>query len=177
MKFKLSYLLLGLLIVLAACGSSDASSTENQLEKLKKNYPEMESELEKLPEDFRNEIKVPDPDTIPLTVSDVEAVAETKLKPHVMNFYYAEDKKRLNLWIQDHLDNTNVSLSTGEESNVNLKNDIKGYYSEAGGISKLMWLSENKNAVFSIQSVVPPEEKSPFKKEDMVEIANSILEQ
>ena len=60
---------------------------------------------------------------------------------------------------------------------MNLKNDIKGYYSESGGISKLMWLSENKNAVFSIQSVVPPEEKSPFKKEDMVEIANSILEQ
>ncbi|TKD71504.1 hypothetical protein [Pseudalkalibacillus hwajinpoensis] len=174
MKFKLTYLMLGLLVVLAACNSGGGSSTENQLETLKDNYPEVKTELEKLPEEFRNEITVPSKKSVPLDVSEVEAVAETKLKPYGMNFYYVEDEKRLNVSIKDQ---KGIDVSLGKDSNQELDNDINGYYSEGGGISKLMWLSENKNALYSIQGVVPPEQDSPFKKEEMVEIANSIIQQ
>lgn len=174
MKLKLTYLILGVLLVLTACNSGSDSSTENQLEKLKENYPEVKTELGKLPEEFNNEITVPSMETIPLDVSKVEAVAETKLEPYGMNFYYAEDEKRLNVTIKDQ---KGIEVSFGEDTNQELENDIDGIYSEGGGISKLMWLSENKNALYSIQSVVPSEQDSPFKQEDMVKIANSIIQQ
>ena len=174
MKLKLTYLILGVLLVLTACNSGGGSSTANQLEKLKENYPEVKTELEKLPEEFNNEITVPSMETIPLDVSEVEAVAETKLEPYGMNFYYAEDEKRLNVTIKDQ---KGIEVSLGEDTNQELEKDIDGIYSEGGGISKLMWLSENKNALYSIQSVVPSEQDSPFKQEDMVKIANSIIQQ
>lgn len=174
MKFKLTFLIAGLLIVLAACNTSGASSTENELEALKDNHPEIESELEKLPEEFRNEITVPDIDAIPLDDPTIEGEAGTKLTPNTMDIYYQDGKKQLNLWIKNQKD---IGVSMSSEPNQQLSNDIDGFYNESDGIRELMWLSKNENALFSIQGVVAPGEESPFNEENMVEIANSIIQQ
>ncbi|WP_273834316.1 hypothetical protein [Guptibacillus sedimenti] len=94
MKQKFTSVLFGFILILAGCSGQAETSTENQLDSLKENYPEVKTALEKLPEEFRSEVTVPDMETIPLEVSDVEAVAETKFEQFGIDVSYAEDEKR-----------------------------------------------------------------------------------
>ncbi len=175
MKLKLASVLFGLILILAACGGQEKASTENHLDSLQKNYPEVKTEVDKLPEDFRSEINVPNMEEIPLEVSDVEAVAETELEPYGMDFYYGEDDKRLNVMIKDQ---KGIDTSIGE-TNEELDQDVNGTYTEAedGHLLTITWLSNNKNALYKVTGFTPSGEESPFTKEDMVEIANSIIAQ
>ncbi|MYL64460.1 hypothetical protein GLW07_13970 [Bacillus hwajinpoensis] len=175
MKLKSTSILFGLLLILAACSGQAETSTENQLDSLKENYPEVKTALEKLPEEFRSEVTVPDMETIPLEVSDVEAVAETKFELYGIDVYYAEDDKRLNVMVKDQkgIDSSN------EETNQELDHDIRGFYSEAedGHLLTMKWVSQNENALYKVIGFTPSEEEAAFTKEDMVEIANSIIQQ
>lgn len=89
-------------------------------------------------------------------------------------FFYVDDKKQLNLLVKDQ---KGISVSMGMESNQQLANYIKGDYTESESITNLKWLSENENVLLSIQGVVPPGEDSPFNKEAITKIANSIIQQ
>lgn len=175
MKLKFTSVLFGLILILAACSGQAETSTENQLNSLKENYPDVKTELEKLPEEFRDEVTVPDTETIPLEVSDVEAVSETKFEPFGIDFYYAEDEKRLNVMVKDQ---KGIDSSI-EETNQELDQDMKGFYSEAedGHLLTITWVSQNENALYKVVGFTPSGEASAFTKEDMVQIANSIIQQ
>ncbi|PFG12378.1 hypothetical protein ATG70_0559 [Bacillus sp. es.036] len=174
-KLKFTSVLFGLILILAACSGQSETSTENQLDSLKENYPEVKTELEKLPEEFRSEVTVPDMETIPLDVSDVEAVAETKFEPYGIDVYYAEDEKRLNVMVKDQ---KGIDSSI-EETNQELDHDMKGFYSEAedGHLLTITWVSQNENVLYKVVGFTPSEEEAAFTKKDMVEIANSIIQQ
>ncbi|MCA0993807.1 hypothetical protein [Pseudalkalibacillus hwajinpoensis] len=175
MKLTFTSVLFGLILILAGCSGQAETSTENQLDALIENYPEVKTELEKLPEEFRSEVTFPDMETIPLDVSDVEAVAETKFEPYGIDVYYAEDEKRLNVMIKDQ---KGIDSSI-EETNQELDHEMKGFYSEAedGHLLTMTWESKNENARYKVVGFTPSGEASAFTKEDMVEISNSIIQQ
>ncbi|MCA0172636.1 hypothetical protein [Bacillus sp. RAR_GA_16] len=167
--------LCSLLLILAACSGQAASSKENQLDALTEDYPAVQTELEKLPEEFRGEVTVPDRETIPLSVSSVKATADTKFEPNGFDVYYAEDEKRLNVMVKDQK-GMNATL---EETNQELDHEINGMYSEAedGHMLTLMWITQNENALYKLIGLTPSGKEAAFTKEEMVQIANSIIQQ
>ncbi|WP_273853469.1 hypothetical protein [Guptibacillus spartinae] len=167
--------IVSLILMLAACSGQAESPKENQLDALTEDYPEVQTELEKLSDGFRGEITVPDMETIPLSVSSVEAAADTKFEPNGFDVYYAEDENRLNVLVKDQKE-MNATL---EETNQELDHEVKGMFSEAedGHMLTLMWISQNENALYKLVGFSPSGEEAAFTKEDMVEIANSIIQQ
>ncbi|WP_273834314.1 hypothetical protein [Guptibacillus sedimenti] len=70
-------------------------------------------------------------------------------------------------------------VSSIEETNQELDHDMKGFYSEAedGHLLTMTWVSQNENALYNVVGFTPSGEASAFTKEDMVDIANSIIQQ
>ena len=167
--------IVSLILILAACSGQAESSKENQLDALTEEYPAVQTELEKLSEEFRGEITVPDMETIPLSISSVEATADTKFDPNGFDLFYGEDEKRLNVFMMDQK-GMNATL---EKTNQELDYAVNGMYSEAedGHMITLMWVSQNENVLYKLVGFTPSEEEVAFTKEDMVEIANSIIQQ
>lgn len=167
MKFKLVTMLSVLLIVLAACNSGGASSSsENHLKSLHEGYPEVKTEMEKLPEEFRNELTAPDMDAVPFDVAEVQARANTKLKPYDIELMYVAEGQMLSITQRDE---KGKKVSFGEE-NVELEEGIQASYVGSEQMSKLTWMSDNGHVMFNLHSVVDSDgEKKAMTKEELIE--------
>lgn len=172
MKFKF-VMLLSVLLVLSACNSG-SSSSEDHLNTLMESYPEVKSEIEKLPEEFRNELTAPDMESIPFEPEVVTASAQTKLEPNDITLYYSKEDEQLSLMQRDE---KGKEVTFGE-TNVDLEDDIRASFNESESMSELTWMSENGNVMVGLRSVVPPNgNNDAITKDELVKVANSIIEQ
>ncbi len=165
--------LLSALLLLAACNSG-GSSSEDHMNSLMESNPEVKSEVEKLSEEFRNELTAPDMESIPFEAEEVTANAQTKLEPNDVTVYYSKEGEQLSLMQRDE---NGKDVSFGE-TNVDLENDIGASFNESESMSELTWMSENGNVMFGLRSVVPTDgNDEPMTKDELVNVANSIIEQ
>ncbi|MCA0988432.1 hypothetical protein [Guptibacillus algicola] len=172
MKLKF-VMILSALLALAACNSG-SSSSENHLNTLMEANSEVKSEVEKLSEEFRNVLTAPDMESIPFEPEEVTASAQTKLEPNDITLYYSKEDEQLSLMQRDE---KGKKVSFGE-LNVELDNDIGASFNNSESIRELTWLSENGNVMFGLRSVVPRDgNDEPMTKDELVNVANSIIEQ
>lgn len=175
MKLKLLIILSALVLLLVACNSSGTSSgSEKQLESLKDNYPEVETKMEKLHEQFRSELTAPDMDRMPFDVEEVNVRAQTKVEPHDFELIYKNKDQQLSVI---HRDEVGKRIHF-EDQNVELEENVQGYYSGSKKMSKLSWISDNGRVKFELLSLVDPDGgEEAMTKEELIEVANSIIEQ
>lgn len=172
MKLKFG-MLLSALLVLAACNSG-SSNSENHLNSLVEANPEVKSEVEKLSKEFRDELSAPDMESIPFEAEEVTATAQTKLEPNDVTLIYSKGNEQLSLMQRD-VEGKEVSFG---KTDVELENDIRASFNDWESISELTWMSENGNVMFGLRSVVPRNgNDEPMTKEELVNVANSIIDQ
>lgn len=169
-----------LLLFIVGCSSTTDSSTpsEDALKSLMQAYPTVQTNFDKLPDDFQDKVIMPRMDTIPFAVESVSVftTAGGLLPPGVKTTfdvaYKAENNfPRINITAFD-IEGQKVSLGKNAKK-VILKNEIEGYYNE----NEINWVSKDKRVHYLVKFVKGPDREGSITKKEAIKIANSMVKQ
>lgn len=169
-----------LLLFVVGCSDSTESSTSSKdpLKDLMEEYPTVQTNFEKLPDDFQDKVIMPQMDSIPFSVESVSVftTAGGLLPPGIKtNFdvaYKSESSfPKIKITAFD-VEGQKTSLDKNAEK-VTLTNGIEGYYSE----NEISWVSEDNKVHYLVKFVKSPDGEDSITKEEVIEIANSMVKQ
>ncbi|WP_159462055.1 YcxB family protein [Salirhabdus sp. Marseille-P4669] len=155
--------------------SNVSLSVQNLLDK----YPSQKKAFSELPVMYQEKMVVPSHSEIPFNIKEVEVYN------HVINgdtdsayIFYQGHQEALAILIYEH-DN----ITTRGREFVNLNQNITGYYHDRYEEKSIFWKDPNKRSsfVYSVSLIkreygTAKKEKNTFSKEDLVKIANSVID-
>lgn len=161
---------------------STAPKSENPLRDLMDKDAELESTWLGLPGDFREEVFVPQMNTIPFAVDavDVFTLGSSTLPPGVKTNFDIILKAK-NSFPRIHVTAFDVAdqkpLFGKYTSEVELKKDIQGYYTEEEQQKEISWVNKDKTIQYLIRYMEGQSKEVSISKEQLIKMANSMIEQ
>lgn len=166
-------------LLLSSVACNQSSHDKPALETLVEKFPEIEDSLNEVPQDIKRNLAVPRMEVIPFEVEFVTVMPETKFKPfNVDVIYNGKAGKRMHVKVVEDDERGNGKIDIPPSKNVALKNgDIEGAYDKVNSVNTLNWITENDEYMYRLMVIVGPDEENTFEKEDIIPVAESILEQ
>ncbi|MCD5323100.1 MULTISPECIES: hypothetical protein [Pontibacillus] len=156
--------LIGLLLLLSACG--DQTSSEN-LAQLKEHYPTLKNQLNELSQEQLEQIKVPD--YIPFEVTDVQAITSSENPSHI-EIIFTNGQLNLHVMTMSHQGELYTS-----DTGIDLQNGAHAKFKMNEFGNELQWSKESESRAYIVKLMAyPPSQPQQFTKEDVIKIANSM---
>lgn len=181
MKKRLFIAFLGFIVIaflLAACGDNASNATnddKSSLNALKEEYPDLKKSLKAIPENAVNKIRVPDMNTIPFEIENIDTLDVDKTQdgdnPLFVDVRYHGENELLQVRTYTSSD-FKTSGGDANYEEIELDNGLQAKQYEGEHATGIKWKDKSDGVAFDVKILTPSDNE--YTKDDMLKIANSI---